>query len=104
MRDLAGLQSALAQPHMSFGGQELYSRALEKCAALAFSIVNNHPFVDGNKRIAHAVLEVSLNLNGLRIDATIDEEEQLMLGLASGDRDRADLLEWLGQHVVDEDT
>lgn len=59
IRDVGALQSAVAQPRMTFGGTELYPSSAEKAAALAFSLVTNHPFVDGNKRVAHAALEIS---------------------------------------------
>jgi death-on-curing protein len=57
IRDLGLAESALAQPHMSFGGVDLYPTLTEKAAALCFSLVMNHPFVDGNKRIGHAAME-----------------------------------------------
>jgi len=62
VRYLGGLESALAQPQMTFGGQELYPTLAEKAAALGFSLVCNHPFVDGNKRIGHAAMETFLVL------------------------------------------
>ena len=99
LRDLGALKSALAQPSMTFGERDLYPTLLEKCAALAFSLVNNHPFVDGNKRVAHAVLEVTLNLNGLEIAASVDVQERLMLGLASGELGRTDLGDWLVEYT-----
>jgi death-on-curing protein len=58
LHDLGALESALSQPLASFDGEDLHSSLLEKAAALAFSLVNNHPFVDGNKRLAHAAMEV----------------------------------------------
>ena len=61
IRDLGLAESALAQPRMSFGGIELYPSLPEKAAALCFSLVMNHPFVDGNKRIGHAAMETLLN-------------------------------------------
>ncbi|MFZ1396315.1 MAG: Fic family protein, partial [Candidatus Promineifilaceae bacterium] len=53
IRAIGGLESALAQPRMTFDGQELYPTLAEKAAALGFSIIQNHPFVDGNKRTGH---------------------------------------------------
>ena len=64
LRDLGGLESAIAQPHMTFGGRDLYPTLIEKAAALCFSLVQNHPFIDGNKRVGHAAMEVMLILNG----------------------------------------
>lgn len=68
-------------------------------AALCFSLVKNHPFVDGNKRVGHAAMETFLVLNGLDIDASIDEQVQLMLSLAAGQLSREDLVGWLHEHV-----
>ncbi len=56
MRELGLAESTLAQPQMSFGGKELYATITEKAAALCFSLVMNHPFVDGNERIGHAIV------------------------------------------------
>ena len=64
VRDLGGLESALAQPGMTFAGEDLYPTIIEKASALAFSIIQNHPFVDGNKRVGHAAMEVFLILTG----------------------------------------
>ncbi len=95
VRDLAGLQSAAAQPSMSFGGEYLYPDVLEKAVALGFSLIRNHPFVDGNKRIGHASMEIMLSLNGIALDAPVDEAEQIILGVASGAYGRPELLLFL---------
>jgi death-on-curing protein len=60
IRDIGLLESAIAQPRMTFGGEDLYPSLLEKAAALGFSIIMNHPFVDGNKRTGHAAIETFL--------------------------------------------
>jgi death on curing protein len=57
IQEVGLLESAIAQPRMTFGGEDLYPSLLEKAAALGFSIIMNHPFVDGNKRTGHAVTE-----------------------------------------------
>jgi death-on-curing protein len=57
LRDLGALESATAQPRASFGGNDLYPSLEEKAGALAFSLIQNHPFIDGNKRVGHAALE-----------------------------------------------
>jgi death on curing protein len=54
IRDLGALESAVAQPKMTVAGSDLYPSLAEKAAALCFSLVANHPFVDGNKRVGHA--------------------------------------------------
>jgi death-on-curing protein len=84
VRDLGALDSALAQPRMTFGGQDLYPSLAEKAAALGFSLVCNHPFVDGNKRVGHAAMETFLVLNGWEIHAEVAEQEQVILQLAAG--------------------
>jgi len=95
IRDFGMLESALAQPLMTFGGEELYPTLAEKASALGFSLIKNHPFIDGNKRIGHAVMEVFLVLNGYEIDATVDEQERVILSVASGELGRADFTNWL---------
>ena len=99
IRDLGSLESALAQPRATFGGVDLYPTIAQKAAALGFSLTLNHPFVDGNKRVAHAAMEVFLLLNGVELLATVDEQERLMLDLADGQVTREQLAAWLEQHT-----
>lgn len=94
-----GLESAVAQPHMTFGGRDCYPTIVEKAAALCFSLIQNHPFVDGNKRVGHAAMEVFLKRNGYEIDATVDIQEQIILGVASGCVSRDQLVSWLEEHL-----
>ncbi len=82
IRDLGALESALAQPRASFDGADLHPSLSAKAAALGSSLVLNHAFVDGNKRVAHAAMEVFLSLNGYEVVASLDEQERLMLDLA----------------------
>jgi len=104
VRDLNALESALAQPRMTFGGQELYPTIVEKAAALGFSLIKNHPFVDGNKRTAHAAMETFLVLNGYEIRASVDEQERVILQVAAGKMAREAFMEWLRKHVVPKGT
>ncbi len=76
IRDRGGLESAVAQPHMTFGGHALYPTLIEKAVAMGFSLIQNHPFVDGNKRIGHCGMEVMLVLNGYEITSEVEEQEQ----------------------------
>ena len=85
IRDIGGLESAIAQPRMTFGGEELYPTIVEKSVALGYSIVMNHPFVDGNKRVGHASMEIFLILNGYEITAPVNEQEEIFLRVASGE-------------------
>ena len=99
IRDLGMLESALAQPRATFGGTDLHPTLVEKAVALGFSLALNHPFVDGNKRVAHAAMEVFLLLNGVALIAAIDEQERLMLNLADGQMTREQLTRWLENHI-----
>ncbi|MBM2804946.1 MAG: hypothetical protein HW419_2839 [Deltaproteobacteria bacterium] len=100
IRDLNAIESALAQPRMTFGGEDLYATIVEKASAVGFSLIQNHPFIDGNKRIGHAAMETFLVLNGFEISATVNEQEQIILSVASGTMERAEFLDWLRIHVV----
>jgi death on curing protein len=98
--NMGAVESALAQPQMTFGGEELYPTIVEKASSLGFSLIKNHPFIDGNKRIGHAAMEVFLLLNGFEIDAGVDEQEKVILQLVSGELGRDEFTEWLGSHIV----
>ena len=104
IRDLSALESALAQPRASAGGADAYPSVEEKAAALCFSLCSNHPFMDGNKRVAHAAMETFLILNGKEIQSAVADQEQLMLAIAAGTLRREGLLEWLRLNVVDLNT
>ena len=99
LRDLGALESAVAQPRASFGSTDLYPDLPTKATALAFSLINNHPFIDGNKRIGHAALETFLVLNGYELDATVDAGEEIILAVAAGRAGREKLLAWVQAHV-----
>ncbi len=98
-RDPNGLESAIVQPQMTFGGQDLYTSIAEKAAALGYSLVCNHPFLDGNKRIGHAAMEVFLFVNGWVLNAGLDEQEQIMLHLAAAEMKREDFIGWVQTHM-----
>jgi death-on-curing protein len=99
IRDLGALESAIAQPRMTFGGEELYPTIVEKAAALAYSLIQNHPFIDGNKRTGHAAAETFVALNGWEIAAPIDEQVEVVLGVAAGSVSREELTKWLREHL-----
>lgn len=100
LRDLGALESPIAQPRASFGGEDLHVSAIQKAAAFCFSLVRNHPFLDDNKRVGHAAMETFLILNGFEIDATVDDQERIiLLEVAAGRVDRATLADWLNHHV-----
>lgn len=100
LRDRGALESAVAQPRMGFGGVDLYPDLAAKAAALGFSLVCNHPFVDGNKRIGHAAMETYLVLNGAELAADVDDQERTILSLAAGTLSRDDFSAWVTGRVV----
>jgi len=80
---------------MTFGGQDLYPDLATKAAALGFSLIQNHPFLDGNKRVGHAAMETFLLLNGHELASPIDEAERVILGVAAGTLDREGFTSWV---------
>ena len=99
IRDLGALESAVAQPRMTFSGEELYPTLIEKASALGFSLIQNHPFIDGNKRTGHAAMETFLVLNSHYLDADVDEQVETVLQVASGAIGREALTNWLRTHI-----
>jgi death-on-curing protein len=100
IRDLAIVEAAIAQPKATFDGADLYPTLVTKAAALCFSLVRGHAFIDGNKRVAHAALEVFLVLNGCEIGAPVDEQERVFLTLAEGSMGREALVAWLEKKLT----
>jgi death-on-curing protein len=98
--DRGKIESAVAQPRMTFGGSDLYPTLAEKAAALDYSLTCNHGFEDGNKRIGHAAMEVFLVLNGYELDAPVDEHESMFLRLAGHQVTREELTAWVAAHLV----
>jgi death-on-curing protein len=91
IRDVGLLESAIAQPQASFSGQYLHGDLAAMAAAYLFHVVRNHPFIDGNKRVATMCAYVFLHFNGLRLDADEDAFEAIVLQAACGERDAAAL-------------
>ncbi len=102
MRDRGLLESALAQPLASFQGQDLHPTLWDKAAALGRSLIANHPFVDGNKRVGFVAMDVVLQRHGYRLECSPDEGEQITLGVAAGAVKREELAAWLQSHCVRE--
>lgn len=100
IRDMRALESAVNQPRLTFNQADLYPNIVAKAAALCFFLVMNHPFVDGNKRVGHAAMETFLILNGCEIEATVAEQEQIILDLAAGKLTREAFTNWLKDHVI----
>lgn len=103
LRDRGALESAAARPAKTFGGEDLYPDLAAKAAALMHSLVMNHPFVDGNKRVgAHAAI-VFVVLNRSDLDVFSDELVELTLAVARGEVDAESLAIWFRQRISSEE-
>ena len=100
VRDEALLESAIENIFATFDGVELYPGKEEKAAQLGFSLISNHAFVDGNKRIGMYIMISFLELNGIKIDATNEEVAKLGLNVAGGLADNRDILKWIKEHKI----
>ena len=100
VKDAGLLDSALAQPQMTFGGEDFYPTLAEKATALAFSLIQNYPFHDGNKRTVHAAMLLFLDLNACDFKDELDEQERVILAVASSTMEREEFAAWVKAHVV----
>lgn len=98
LRDEGLLESALAAPFAAFGSEELYPTLIQKAARLGYGLVQNHAFVDGNKRIAAHAMLTFLALNGVEPRYTQQELSDIFLKLAAGEAEYKDLLAWINEH------
>lgn len=101
IRDDGMLDSAVAQPQAAFGGHELYPSLAEKAASLGFSLIRNHPFIDGNKWTGFAALAVFLDLNSTPFVCTTDEGESVVLAVAAGTMNREQPAKWVQSRLQD---
>lgn len=95
IRDLELLKSALGMPAATYGGEFLHTDLFEMAAAYLFHVVKNHPFLDGNKRVGAVAALVFLALNGVDFDAPEDDFAEMVLAVARGELDKADVAVFL---------
>lgn len=100
LRDVGLLESAVARPQATFDGDDLYPDLYSKAAALMDSLIRNHPFVDGNKRVGITAAGIFLARNGLRLTAANEEVEQFTLRVAQGIVPVEQIAAWFAQHVA----
>ena len=93
------LDSALQAPFQTFGGEELFPDTKDKILRLAYGLIKNHSFRDGNKRIGALVLLVLLELNGWHVNATNEEFADIIMGIAASEKDDEDLKNWVEAHT-----
>ena len=100
VRDEGLLDSAIEGAFATFDGVELYPSKEEKAAKLGYSLISNHAFVDGNKRIGVYVMLSFLELNGIHIEAADKDVVSLGLGVADGSMEQKDILDWIHKHKM----
>jgi len=94
IRDLALLESAVLTPQQQFAGEYLHPSVPSMAAAYLFHLCSNHPFVDGNKRVAAMAAYVFLDINGWSLDATESDFERIVLRIAAGESSKVALTDW----------
>ncbi|NPA25070.1 MAG: type II toxin-antitoxin system death-on-curing family toxin [Deltaproteobacteria bacterium] len=99
LRDRGLLESAVAMPQSTFAGEFLHVSVAEKAAAYHYHLCANHPFADGNKRVAVAAAEVFLLMNGCELTAEDNELEEITLGVAGGELSKETVIAFFKQHI-----
>ena len=100
IRDKNLLDSALKVPFQTFDGKDLYPDILDKATQLCFSLINNHPFSDGNKRIGIHLTLLFLKINNVQLNYVQQELIDLGFGIASNKLKKNDIRKWFENHVV----
>jgi len=98
IRDLSALESALARPFQTFDNKELYPTTIDKAASLIESILNNHPFIDGNKRTGYVLTKLFLLQNGVDIKANQQDKYEFVMNIASSRMRFEEIASWLEKH------
>lgn len=99
-RDEKLLESSINSAFQTFNFIDLYEGKLKKIIHITYSIIKNHPFIDGNKRVATHVMLILLELNEYKIDYLQSELILLILDLASSKKEEKDLLKWVQNHLI----
>ena len=100
MRDAGLLDSALAQPRMTFDGRYMHKTLFNKAVAYGFHLCKNHPFVDGNKRVAFVIMDMFLQKNGWEINFSEEDAYIMMIELAGSKLSKPQLSKWLRDHCI----
>lgn len=95
IRDEGLLDSAIARPFQTFGGEDLYATTIEKAAAIAESIIINHPFVDGNKRTGFLAMLAILKMGDMFLSASEEDAYQFTISISTGDIKFDEIVLWL---------
>lgn len=98
LRDEGLLESAVYRPQASFGGHDLYPDLFSKAAALGHSMISNHPFVDGNKRVGFEAMRLMLRRNGYNLRVSPETAFDVVMEIAQGARTEQGIADWLKKH------
>ena len=99
IRDEGSLLSALNRPFQTFDGQDLYPSAIEKSAAIVESIIINHPFIDGNKRMGYAFMRLLLSEEGYELKASENETYNFIISIAEGKMNSEEIINWIKNNI-----
>jgi death-on-curing protein len=99
IRDMGGLESAIARPYQTYDSLDLYPSAFEKNAAIGESIIMNHPFIDGNKRTGYVLMETILRLFGFKIISSDDDLYHFVISISTGETKFEQIVEWLKKNT-----
>lgn len=100
IRDIAGLEAALARPYMTFDQQDLCPSAVEKAAAVFESLIINHPFIDGNKRIAYLLLRLTMRIDNITMIASQKEKYDISISASMGEIHFDQIKDWITAHSI----
>ncbi|OOQ56902.1 type II toxin-antitoxin system death-on-curing family toxin [Mucilaginibacter pedocola] len=100
IRDIAGLEAALARPYMTFDQIDLYPTAVDKAAAVFESLIINHPFIDGNKRIAYLLLRLMLRIDRITMVASQQEKYDMAISASMGHINFDQIKDWVVKHSI----
>jgi death-on-curing protein len=103
IRDIGALEASLARPYATFDQKELYPTSIDKAAAVFESLIINHPFVDGNKRIAYVIMRILLMADKSDIEASQDEKYAFVIASSRGELRYDEIKKWLTLHVSKKD-
>lgn len=95
VRDLNLLKSALNRPYQTFDGKDLYKSPIEKSASIIESIVKNHPFIDGNKRIGYVLARLILIENNMDLKTSEDDKYNFVISISEGKLNFDKILKWI---------
>lgn len=100
IRDEGALESALKRPYSTFDQTDLYPNPAEKAAAILESIITNHPFLDGNKRIGYVLMRLTLLQEGLDIEADQNEKYDFVMAISKGRYNFYQIKDWISKRIM----